>query len=469
MIDTIIKAPTSHDENIHVTEDVFFSPSSIVAIFNAATVTKEEKKIINIRGVFKKSGASNYGGYYYNRLKDEASESYITLVTSALMHNQLEDNRTIEFKGFITRKTTSKGSIDIIINLIELLSERVNKFSEEEAKKILLINRKVDIGFKDLDALIKNSIFNNQRISIKVIMGKAGIIDSDIKKGMEEAIALCDIEYHRISLSAPDQIICKIKSLDNPGTDLICVARGGGENLEVFENLDICESILDRKAIIASAIGHADNITLFEKLSDKKFITPTQFGNYLKEIYNSTIEEFEQSKAKLTKDITTLLTANYGKQIQNLNEQINASKALYEKTIIESNKNHSEQFLNLTNKLKSFEDLAKKTTEEKTNLHLTEVTNLKKQIQDLTTMHQSQVTQINNLQAEQMKSLNEQIQTLQNQQSQKDKLIEQANNLASNYQKQLQQVRSDSGINWVAIIIALIIGIIIGVAIFGKH
>ena len=84
-------------------------------------------------------------------------------------------------------------------------------------------------------------------------------------------------------------------------------------------------------------------------------------------------------------------------------------------------------------------------------------------------MHQSQVTQINNLQAEQMKSLNEQIQTLQNQQSQKDKLIEQANNRASNYQKQLQQVRSDSGINWVAIIIALIIGIIIGVAIFGKH
>ncbi|MEO9005368.1 MAG: exodeoxyribonuclease VII large subunit, partial [Ginsengibacter sp.] len=205
--------------------------------------------------------------------------------------------------------------------------------------------------------------------------------------------------------------------------------------------------ILSRNAIIASAIGHADNITLFEKLSDKKFITPTQFGNYLKEIYNSTIEEFEQSKAKLTKDITTQLTANYGKQILNLNEQIIASKALYEKTIIESNKNHSGQLLNLTNQLKSFEDLAKKTTEEKTNLHLTEVTNLKKQIQDLTSMHQSQVTQINNLQAEQIKALNEQIQAIKNQQSQKDKLIEQANNLVSNYQQQLQLAQSNSKTN----------------------
>ncbi|MEO6843833.1 MAG: hypothetical protein ABI184_01600 [Ginsengibacter sp.] len=102
-------------------------------------------------------------------------------------------------------------------------------------------------------------------------------------------------------------------------------------------------------------------------------------------------------------------------------------------------------------------------------MHLTEITNLKKQIQDVTTMHETQVSQINTLKADQMKSLNEQIQTLENRDSQKDKLIEQANNLASNYQKQLQQSQSTSGTNWVAIIIALIIGIILGVVIFGRH
>ena len=39
-----------------VAEHVFFSPSSIVAIFNAATNTREEKRIIQVRGIFKKSG-----------------------------------------------------------------------------------------------------------------------------------------------------------------------------------------------------------------------------------------------------------------------------------------------------------------------------------------------------------------------------------------------------------------------------
>src|SRR6478735_12574488 len=106
------------------------------------------------------------------------------------MHNQLEDNKTIEFNGFITRRLDKQGRIELIINLIELIAQRVNKFSEEETKKIILINNKVTLGFKDLDAHIKSAIFNNKRISIKIVMGRSGIIDSDIKKGMEDAIAL---------------------------------------------------------------------------------------------------------------------------------------------------------------------------------------------------------------------------------------------------------------------------------------
>lgn len=417
----------------------FFSPSSIVAIFNAATVTKEEKRIIHVRGIFKESGTANYGGNYYNRLKDEASENSITLITSALMHNQLEDNKTIEFTGFITRRLDKQGRIELIINLIELFSQKVNRFSEEETKKIILINKKIEDGFKDLDAHIKNCIFNNKRISIKIIMGKSGIIDTDIKKAMEAAISLYDIEYHRVSLSAPDEIINKIRFLDKPDTDIICVARGGGENLDIFENLDICESILERTTIIASAIGHAQDVSLFEKLADKKFITPTQFGNYLKEIYNTTIEEFEKSKAKLVQDITNQLSANYSKQIQNLNEQLKATKELHEKTKEEAKKNHSDQLIILTNKIKTIEDL-----------------------------HKTQLQQINNLQNDKFKSLNEQIQNLNSQQKQKDVLIQQANNLASSYQKQLNDSKENTSFGWIAILIAAVVGLLIGLAMSSK-
>lgn len=393
------------------TQLTFFSPSSIVAIFNAATITKEEKRIIYVRGIFKKTGTSNYGGFFYDRLKDEASENSITLITSALIHNQLEDNRTIEFNGYITRRLDKLGRIELNINFIELLDQRINRFSEEDTNKILLINKKVDEGFKDLDAYIKNAIFHNKTVSVKVIMGKSGIIDSDIKKAMEEAIGLYDIEYHRISLSSPEEIINKINSLDNEGTDVICVARGGGDNLTIFENYDICNCILSRQTIIASAIGHAEDITLFEKLSDKKFITPTQFGNYLKNIYNSSIEELLDSKAKLASDISKQMATNYDKQIQNLNEQLKATKEF--------------------------------------------------QI--------NQQNQFNSLQNEKLKAFNLQFENLEKQQKQKDNLIQQSNNLVFNLQKQLKEAESKSRIGPIGIVVAIVIGIIIGLALSGKH
>lgn len=414
-------------------ESVFYSPSSIVAIFNAAVIVREERKMVQVKGIFKKTSNANYGGYHYNQLKDEAADYSITLVTPAILHNKLDDNKTIEFNGFISRKLDKRGRIDITINLVELLAERVNTFSEEETKKILLINQKVETGFKDLDAHIKTKIFNNEKIAIKIIMGRSAIIDNDIRKGMQSASALFEIEYHRVSLSAPQEISSKIKHLDTPATDLICVARGGGENLEIFENPALCSSILNCKTIIASAIGHADNVTLFEKLSDKKFITPTQFGTYLKETYDLTIEELQKSKAKLVNDVTQQLSANFKKQIDNLNEQLKLSKELHEKTKEDLNKTYIEKLNAANTQLKNFQELASKTTIEKASLHQKETENLKSQVQGLTRHLSSQ-----------------------------ENLLKETKDLASGYHRQLNETKSKTGVSPLAVLIALVIGLIIG-------
>lgn len=176
-------APTT-PQTVTRADNPFFSPASILAIFNAHLSVREEKKIIQVRGVFRKVGTANYGGFYYNRLKDEASDNSITLVTAALLHNQLDDNRTIEFNGFITRRLDKLGRIELIIHLMDIISEQVNKFSEEEVKKIALLNKKVAAGFRDLDAHIKSAIFQDRRMTVKVIMGRSAIIDTDIKKAM---------------------------------------------------------------------------------------------------------------------------------------------------------------------------------------------------------------------------------------------------------------------------------------------
>jgi exodeoxyribonuclease VII large subunit len=65
----------------------------------------------------------------------------------------------------------------------------------------------------------------------------------------------------------------------------------------------LAEACLELQPYLLSAIGHKDDESLIDKIADKSFSTPTALGQYLNDIYNSTVEEFTQSKAKMVKEL----------------------------------------------------------------------------------------------------------------------------------------------------------------------
>lgn len=336
--------------NNHV---LVYSPAALVSIFSKAFILQEEKKVIQIRGVFLKVGKESYGGFYYDKLKDESSDHTITLITSNLIHNDLKDNTTIIFNGFLTRKADKYGRIEFQLNFIELLNVTANKFSDEDIKKIEIINEKLKHGIKDIDSLIKQHVYNNQKIKLAIIIGKSSIIENDIKTALGTGIAHYLISYSRVSLSSVNEITNEIEKFEKSDVDIICVARGGGELMESFNQSALAKEIVNRKKIIASAIGHADDVTLFEKVADKKFTTPTAMGAYLKTVIEETVEELAKSKAKLQNDITVQLKTIYDGQIKNLNTKIDDTIKLYaneKKSILESHETYKRQLADLHEK-----------------------------------------------------------------------------------------------------------------------
>lgn len=328
-------APETHLTNVSV-----YSPKSLVSIFEKAFILQEEKKIIQIKGVFLKAGTVLYNSGYYDKLKDEASDYSLTVVTSSLIHNELRDNTTIQFNGYLTRKIDKYGRLEFQINFIDLVNVTQNKFSDEDIKKIEIINLKLKSGIKDLDSSIKQHVYNNTKMKIIVIIGKQAIINNDITTALGIASVHYDLHFTRVSISSIKEITDEILKYDNANIDLICIARGGGEQMEAFSNPELVKSILNRKTIIASAIGHADDISLFEQVADKKFTTPSAFGAYLKQIYNETVEELAKSKAKMQKDITDQLKVIYDEQLKTLNLKLENTTKLYiqeKKSILESN------------------------------------------------------------------------------------------------------------------------------------
>jgi exodeoxyribonuclease VII large subunit len=302
---------------------VIYSPAAVLNLFNNSISLKQTQRIIQLKGIFQLGKGGLYNGVYYDSLRDESSDAQITLIVPALIRSEMQSNKTITINGFITRRVVNNASrIDIQLTVTDLVEQVQNKYSDNDIKKITLLQAKAAAGFKDVHGFIKEKIINAQPFKIGVIIGKAGIIDSDIKHQLRESIGFYNLSFHRISLSSETEILSAMGQLDAQSFDIIVLSRGGGENLEIFNKLALAEKSITLKALFVTAIGHKNDVTLLQQVADKAFITPSEFGQFLNDTYNQTIEEAQNSKAKLIESVKTELSANYQKQIDNLNEQL---------------------------------------------------------------------------------------------------------------------------------------------------
>lgn len=326
-----------------------YSPSAIVNIIQNVYMLPQEKNLIALRGIYIQKGRVNYNGFWYDELKDESSDSSITLIVPDLVRNELSDKKVIECFCYITKKADKNGNIAIRANLTDLLTQTQSKYSEDDILALEIQQQKTQMGYRDLDSYIKKSIFENRKLKVIILCGKTAIVDEDIKSQMSESISLYDISFVQTKITSVPDIIASLKMYNNDQVDIIAITRGGGDETEIFNKTELAKFCLDIKPYFVTAIAHKVDNPLIEKIADRKFITPTAFGQYLKEIYNNTIDDFEQSKAKLADSITKQLKANYDKQIENLNTKIKDLELLKNNTIKDKENIHKSEIEGIRN------------------------------------------------------------------------------------------------------------------------
>jgi exodeoxyribonuclease VII large subunit len=320
-------------ESTQVERRIVYSPSAVVGTFGNMLNGEATKKPLAMKGIYVKRSGASYGGLYYDMLKDEGSDGYMTIVVPAQIRATLESDKTIEIIAFLTKRAqTQGGRIDLLINIIEVLSQQESKYSEEQLRGFELLQEKASLGYKDVDTLIGRKVTNGETITIIIITGKNGIIDTDIKHQLKEAIGYYKIHFLKINLSSEREIIEHL-NVYSKKCDLLALARGGGDGLEVFNKPEIIETALTLQTPLITAIGHEQDVTLLQKVADKAFITPTALGQYLNDIYNKTIEQVQDTKAKLVNDISKQFKANYEHEIETLTKQVESLKELNKQTV----------------------------------------------------------------------------------------------------------------------------------------
>lgn len=375
----------------------YYKPSELIGIFNNMLSRQNENaQVVFLRGVYLMNPKQGNWAYCYDTLRDEDSQEELTIVLTHQQRADLKNGNLVMVGGVIGRNVSNKGYIQLTLKVsrIEVVQEQA--VDEAEIKRMELRQKKASVGFKNVDSILEQKLYTDQRPRVALVFAETSITDSDFNAGINAAKSAIDFDEYRVNFSNSAQLVERLQNVDENWYDVIALVRGGGSGTEKLDDLAVLEAIVGLKTPIVAAIGHVEEKLFIKQLVDKAAPTPNGLGQYFSEMVESVSEKKSKSRAVLTEQIR--------KQFQ---EQIVAGQ--------KQNKELQEKLKVLTeNQAK-----ATKAQEEATKKHQEQVEAANKQNKQL----QEQLAAIQKANAEQMAKLTEtQNQQLAQQKKQQEEL-----------------------------------------------
>ncbi len=212
-------------------------------------------------------------GYTFFTLKDESSA--ISCVCY-YPDDKVADGDKVIVNGKL-EVYEARGTYQIVVNNIEKTGLG-NIFKELELLKAKLKERGLFDKNKEIPLLPSK---------IGIVTSKNGAAVQDIIRSFNMVNAGLDIYIYDCLVqgdNAKHSIIEGIKYFNNDTiVDIILIARGGGssEDLKVFNELEVAESIFMSKIPVVTGIGHDTDISLSDYTADVHCHTPTAAAEYI--------------------------------------------------------------------------------------------------------------------------------------------------------------------------------------------
>lgn len=457
-----------------------YKPSELLGIFTSfLSQTDVNRRVIYLRGIYLKNPKHDpRWNSRYDTLRDEDTQTEITLQIPQRLCDNLKDGNLVQVGGVLGRRAQNNCHIQLmlVVSRIDIVQEQA--IDESEIKRMELRQKKASVGFKNVDSLLEQLLYTDQRPQVALVFAQTSITMSDFEAGINAAKSAIDFTERRVNFSNSQELVRTLQALDEFDFSVIALVRGGGGGIEKLDELDVLEAIVNLKTPIIAAIGHVEEKLFIKQLVDKCAPTPNGLGQYFSEMVESVSEKKTKSRAALTEQIKkqfkdqleagqkqnkelqeklTSLTKAQEEAVKKHNEQVQALT----KVQAEATKKHNEQVEVLG---KQNQELQKKLSEitkahEATQKQQSEaMVKLQAQMKEQNEAHSKQQQEFN-ASLKKMQEMNGELNkslsklTVQNTQAAKD--LNDARERQRQLERQLQE-SSGSGIWKIAAIIAIL-------------
>lgn len=325
-----------------------YSPASVIGIFSNALKLNATVNLIYLKGRYAYGGGKSYGNYYYDLLFSEGDHTSIGIRISSLLRSKITNNEIYTLRGFI-EKSIKNSSIELRFVVDEIDQQEEKSISEEELEMYGLIQKKLETGSKDLETLIRDKMLKGEKVRVANIYGNNAIVHKDFFEGLDVSQKYFDISDHNCNITSSTAIISKLKEISVLDYDIIGLVRGGGDrqSMETFNDVSLSELFISMKPVTVTAIGHTVDETLLDKLADKRFHLPHDYGAGLHTVAEKLSHERSNSRALLIDEVKKDVTKQFSEQVETLEKQLKKKNEEFteaQKTYKEQVENHNKTF-----------------------------------------------------------------------------------------------------------------------------
>lgn len=407
----------------------YYRPSDLIGMFTSYLSRQEvNSRMIFLRGIYLKNPNHNpLWQSRYDILRDENTQSEITIQIPHKLSESLKDGNLVTVGGVLGRKVKNNGHIEIrlVVSRVEIVQEQA--IDEEELKRIEIRRKKTVKGFKNVDGILEQKLFTDERPKVALVFATTSITMSDFNAGINAAKSAIDFQEYRVNFSSPTDFTNLLVQIDGLKFDVIALVRGGGANVEAADDISVLETIAEMKTPLIAAIGHVEEKLFIKQIVDKEAPTPNGLGQYFSEMVESVSEKKSRSRAVLTEQIKK----QFQQQLEagkKQNKELQEKLAKLTKAQEDANKKHDEQVKAMT-----------KAQEESNKKHDEQVKAMTKAQEDATKKHNEQIVAIQKQNKEQNEKTVKQNEELQKKLADINKANEAAQKAHTEQLSKLQQ------------------------------
>lgn len=282
-----------------------YKPSELLGLFTSYLSQQDvNRQVIYLQGIYLKNPKhDSRWASRYDILRDENTQTEITLQIPYKLCEDLKDGNLVTVGGVLGRRVQNNSHIQLmlVVSRVEVVQEQA--IDENEIKRMELRQKKSSEGFKNVDSILEQLLFVDQRPRVALLFASSSITMSDFEAGINAAKSAIDFSEYRANFSNTNELIGTLRSLDNGGFHVIALVRGGGAQIENLDDVAVLEQIVSMNTPIIGAIGHVEEKIFIKQLVDKCAPTPNGLGQYFSEMVESVSEKKTKSRAALTEQI----------------------------------------------------------------------------------------------------------------------------------------------------------------------